>query len=154
MVRRRLASIIRRTPLLVDFALVLWQVRQAKFTMGVVGVVINDEQHILLVEHVFHPRSPWGLPGGWVDRHEDPVNTIAREMQEELSLTVDVGPIIATEVPDFPRQHINLAYLCYPRGDVGDLSSELLGYRWHTRENLPQMHDFQIRAIDRALTLV
>ena len=38
-----------------------------------VGVVVLDEiGRVLLLRHVFHPFAPWGVPGGWLHRHEDP----------------------------------------------------------------------------------
>ncbi|MBZ0287924.1 MAG: NUDIX hydrolase, partial [Anaerolineae bacterium] len=81
---RGVAMTIRRAPWLAITARALWRIRQARFSAGVVGVVFNDAGDVLLVEHVFHPYTPWGLPGGWVDHREDPARTLEREMREEL----------------------------------------------------------------------
>lgn len=150
---QRVANFVRRWPWIVNMARIIWRIRQAKFSAGVVGVVFNERGHVLLVEHVFHPYHPWGLPGGWVDRREDPSYTIQREMQEELELHVDVGPILIVSV-DNNESHIDIAYMCYARSNIGSLSHELLDFRWIPIAELPRLHNFHNRAIQRALELV
>jgi ADP-ribose pyrophosphatase YjhB (NUDIX family) len=129
----------------------LWRLRQPKFSAGVVGVVMNARREILLVEHVFHPYAPWGLPGGWIDRHEDPKETLTRELYEELELKVKMGPLLLSEIAHDFGDHIDFAYACEPLTEVGRLSSELLGCRWSPFEELPQISRFHYRAIQQAL---
>lgn len=148
---RKLATLLRRAPWLVRSARVLWQVRQAKFSAGVVGVVLDQQGAVLIVEHVFHPYTPWGLPGGWVDRGEDPAQTLKREFEEELQFEIEVGPVLLVKVD--LGNHIDMAYLCYGTGAIGQLSSELLDYRWVQPAQLPRLHSFHDRAIRRALEL-
>ena len=53
-----------------------------------VGLVVFDEQdRVLLLKHVFHPKTPWGLPGGWLGRDESPEQCALRELMEETGLT-------------------------------------------------------------------
>jgi 8-oxo-dGTP pyrophosphatase MutT (NUDIX family) len=92
------------------------------------------------------------LPGGWVDRHEDPADALRREMQEELALNVAVGPVLLVEL-DFGN-HLDLAYLCHAVGSIGQLSSELLDHGWFDVSELPRLHKFHYRAIMRALEVV
>lgn len=35
-----------------------------------------------------HGEGTWSVPGGWVDRGEDPATTITREVWEEVGLTI------------------------------------------------------------------
>jgi 8-oxo-dGTP diphosphatase len=149
---RNVALIIRRAPWLAITARAMWRLRQAKFSAGVVGVVFNDADEVLLVEHVFHPYTPWGLPGGWVDNREDPARTIERELLEELQLSVEIGPVLLVKV-DYGN-HIDLAYLCRPLSSIGNLSNELLDYRWVSLDELPRLHSFHHRAIVRAQELM
>ncbi|MCB0166468.1 MAG: NUDIX hydrolase [Anaerolineae bacterium] len=65
--------------------------------VGVMAVVFNDLGQVLLVEHVFRPQHPWGLPGGWVERGENPTASIQRELKEELNLTVEVKKLLFCE---------------------------------------------------------
>ncbi len=146
---RRLAQFLQKAPWIIGFARILWRIGQPKFTAGAVGVVFNSQNQVLLVEHVFHPYAPWGLPGGWIDRNENPSHTVVRELQEELQLTVEAKILLLAEV-DFGT-HLDFAYLCEAKGTVGQLSSELLGYAWYNLDALPKLHRFHYRSINAAL---
>lgn len=146
---RKLATALQKAPWTVSLARVIWRLGQPKFTAGVVGVVLNDAGQVLLVEHVFHPYAPWGLPGGWIDRGENPSQAVQRELREELALVVEVGPLLVSEINH--RNHLDLAYLCYATGSIGRLSRELLAYEWYDTNRLPKLHPFHSRAITQAL---
>lgn len=119
------------------------------FTAGAVGVVFNAEGKILLVEHVFHPEHPWGLPGGWIERRESPQDTLVRELQEETGLIVrDMLPVLI-ERSEY-KKHLNIAFICYTQNDVQALSAELLDYRWAAIDRLPAMSPFHKAAVEAA----
>ena len=146
---RRVAEVVQRAPWLIYPGRWLWRIRQPHFTAGVVGVVFNAQNQVLLVEHVFHPHNPWGLPGGWVERNENPYETIRRELHEELDLDVEVGPALLVRVSF--HDHLDLAYLCSMTGEIGSLSTELLDYRWFDLADMPCLHSFHYDAIQQAL---
>jgi 8-oxo-dGTP diphosphatase len=146
------AAHLRRAPWVAALAQTIWRKFQARYSLGVVGVLFNDEGKVLLVEHVFHPAIPWGLPGGWVDGKEGPQTALQRELMEELSLEVEVGPVLLTHTP-IP-QHVDLAFLCKAHGEVGVLSYELLRYQWLDPEDLPDIHSFHRQSILRALEVL
>ncbi len=148
---RRLAGFLRRYPWVVGSARGVFRLTRPKYSVGVVGVVFNDENRVLLVEHVFHPYVPWGLPGGWVERNEHPAIGVLRELREELSLNVTVGPIVAVDYSG--NAHLDLAYLCANSGPVGKLSYELLQYDWFDPDDLPHTHTFHRTAIAQARAL-
>ena len=97
---RRTATFLRRYPWVMACAYTLIHLWQPKYTLGVVGVMFNAEGQVLLVEHVFHPRKPWGLPGGWVERNEPPMEAVCREIQEELQLNTDIGSLLLIEITE------------------------------------------------------
>ena len=146
---RRTSLFLRRFPWLFTIAYAFWRLFQAKYSVGAVGVVFNEEGKVLLAEHAFHPKYPWALPGGWVDRNEDPAITVCREMLEELSLRVEVRSILLAETPY--NNHLDLAYLCRALNEVGALSYELLDYGWFGLDELPPMMDVHCRAIEKAI---
>lgn len=146
---RRLAALLQQAPWIVALGRILWRLRQPKFSAGVVGVLFNAKDEVLLVEHVFHPYIPWGLPGGWVDRGENPDQTVVREMKEELQLAIQVGPIVMAEVSF--GNHLDFAFLCFSEGIVGELSRELLDHKWFEVGNLPRLHRFHYEAIQKAV---
>lgn len=127
--RRRIADTLEHVPILHEVLIRLYRLTRVRFTMGVVGVVLNDNNEILIVEHVFHPHYRWGLPGGWVQRGENPIETLKRELLEETGLQATVNTPLLIDKGKL-HNHIDIAYLCYAQNDVNKLSSELLDYRW------------------------
>lgn len=86
--------------------------------VGVMGVVFNSDGQVLLAHHVFRPDFPWGLPGGWVERGEDPALAIQRELHEELNLKVEVRRIL----------------FCVPQGEKPTTTTPLgLGLAYYCR---------------------
>ncbi|MFK7802649.1 MAG: NUDIX hydrolase [Anaerolineae bacterium] len=57
-----------------------------KHRIGVNVVCLDTDNRILMLKHVFHPLSPWGLPGGWMDAGETPAECALRELREETGL--------------------------------------------------------------------
>jgi ADP-ribose pyrophosphatase YjhB (NUDIX family) len=146
--RQQLAAVIRRIPKLMLIPYHLYRFIQPKYSVGVVGVVLNEQREVLLVEHVFHPRKPWGLPGGWIGFNEDPSQAVIREFAEELDLTIDIEHLLLIRRTEF--NHLDFAYLCQTKGEIGTISYELLAYDWFKQENLPHLHTFHDEAIKAA----
>ena len=146
--RQHVARLVRNLPGLMQILYYVHRFIQPKYSAGVIGVVINDDGKILLVEHVFHPHFPWGLPGGWIGLNEDPQQAIKRELLEELQLNVTIQQMILCRRTQY--NHLDIAFLCEPENAIGDLSYELLTYDWHTPDNLPHLYSFHREAILKA----
>jgi len=151
-VTTKLAAFIRRYPSIIRILYLVFRRLQPRFTVGVVGIVFDEHRRVLLVEHVFHPQHPWGLPGGWIDRNEDPSIGVARELSEELQLNVKPIQIILVEKAF--NNHIDLAYLCAASNNVGQISNELLGFEWCSLDQLPNLKEFHVKAIERAVEYI
>lgn len=145
---RRFSAFLRRFPVVLRLPYRLFSRLQARYSVGVAAVVLDDSGRILLVEHSYHPRFPWGLPGGWIGEDEDPAAAVIRELKEELQLEVDVIRVI--HISKTVRNHIDLAFLCEARCPVGKLSHELLDYAWVTCDELPALKNFHRRSIEAA----
>ena len=115
MIKRQIANWLQR------FGLLRWGLRlgvhlfMPRQHVGAVGVLFNQTGQVLLVEHVFRPLFPWGLPGGWVGRGEDPAQAVEREFKEELGLDITVRTLLLCE-PQGGRSGVprglGLAYYC------------------------------------------
>ena len=132
-----------------------YRVIQPHVTVGAVGAVFDAAGRLLLVEHVFHPRFPWGLPGGWMGRREAPHDTVRREVFEETRLRVEIiKPLVIVPTPML-RNHLDVAFLCElaPGINAEDvhLSGELLDYRWVDPRDLPPLGEFHTRVVEAAL---
>jgi ADP-ribose pyrophosphatase YjhB (NUDIX family) len=110
--------------------------------VGAVGAVVNREGKVLLARHAYRTDFPWGLPGGWVERGEDPAVTVEREIAEELKLNVEVQQLlICGVVPRVKRSihppHLGLAFLCRPLGQEIKMSSEITAVDWIDPAHIP-----------------
>ncbi|HIE37563.1 MAG TPA: NUDIX hydrolase [Anaerolineae bacterium] len=135
--KRSVAYLMRRAPLLYPLLARLINLASARFTVGVTGVVFNRRGEVLLLEHVFRGRYPWGLPGGWVRRRERPQDALRRELLEEVGLAVRVGPPIWIEL-DGPPGHLETCFLCEVEGEMDHLSGEVLTACWVSPHTLPE----------------
>jgi ADP-ribose pyrophosphatase YjhB (NUDIX family) len=145
-----------------EFPPARWAVRGAarlvapRYPVGAVGVVFDADGKVLILEHAFRTDFPWGLPGGWVERGEQPRDTVKRELREELGLDVEVRDLVLCESVGRVRTsvhpvHLGLAYYCRLLSGAKTLSMEVLAFEWvdparHSRALAP----FQQMAIDRA----
>jgi 8-oxo-dGTP diphosphatase len=102
--------------------------------IGVGGVVLTtiageSGPRVLLIQRA-HPPSAgrWSLPGGRVERGERLEAAVARELEEETGLVVEVGPLIeVVELIDAAYHFVVLDYLCAQRGGslrAGDDASD------------------------------
>lgn len=69
--------------------LFLWSI-YPKYMATVAAVVLNRQGETLLFHHTYRREHPWGLPGGWLERNEEPAAAVQREIEEESGLCVRV----------------------------------------------------------------
>jgi len=71
----------------------LWLIHH-KFVVGVSGVVLDDQQRVLLLQHRFWRPGSWGLPSGYANRGEHLEDTLRREVHEETGYHIEVTDLI------------------------------------------------------------
>jgi ADP-ribose pyrophosphatase YjhB (NUDIX family) len=67
-----------------------WWFVTRPFSVGVLGLVVDEEGRILLVEQTY--RSGWYLPGGGVRRKEPLDEALRRELREEVGVEPTAPP--------------------------------------------------------------
>ena len=150
--KRIVANLLRNIPYSQNAVRAVVMLTAARFSVGVVGVVLDDEGRILLVKHVFHQRHPWGLPGGWVKHGERPQDAVEREIVEETGMRVRMEEDAPLCVDVAMRgRHIDMAFVCRARGDVVKLNSELLNYGWVLPHKVLHLSRFHSKAVESLL---
>lgn len=139
---RLLVAWARRMPRIAIAMQRFYRLVQPRFTVGAVGVLLDNQGRVLLVKHVFHPKTPWGLPGGWVNRNELPQHAVEREFYEETTLQVTaVMPLHVWSSP-FWKNHVDMGFAVTANtlpSEPLQLSNELCDYRWANQEELPPL---------------
>ncbi|MCP4358521.1 MAG: NUDIX hydrolase [Chloroflexi bacterium] len=107
-----------------------------RYRVGVGVVLFDDRDRVLLLYHVFHPQMPWGVPGGWLNRREDPPAGALRELKEETGLTAVLEKALYVEYDPHP-QHIGILYVGRVIPGHITLNNEILEARWFDLDNLP-----------------
>lgn len=123
---------------------------QQKFTVSVTGIVANDRGEVLLLDHVIRPRSPWGPPGGFVMRGEQPEAALRREIKEETDL--DLADVRLIRTRTFKR-HIEIIFTARAVGEPHASSLEIRELRWFHPDEMPEDMGLDLQfAIRNALT--
>lgn len=131
------AALLVRNPLAQKMMRLAIRLVVPRSRVGVAVVAVNDATEVFMVRHVFHPMYEWGLPGGWLNRNEAPVDGALRELREETGLTANLGPAVAVQ-HDPVTAYIGISYVATLQPGVLSLSQELFEARWFATEALPK----------------
>jgi 8-oxo-dGTP diphosphatase len=151
MLRNLLAKLWRGSPVGVR-RLGVW-LREPRFTVTAGAVVLDERGRVLLLKHVFRRGSGWGIPGGFMEKGEQPEETIRRELREEAGLEIEDVRLIAARTLKGARQVELLFFARARRGAEARASSaEVSRAEWFARDALPpELTKDQRRLIERAL---
>jgi ADP-ribose pyrophosphatase YjhB (NUDIX family) len=110
----------------------------AKFVVGVTGVVRDDEGRVLVLRHrMWSPARQWGLPSGFARKGEDFRATVVREVKEETGLDVAAGRLVMLN--SGLRTRMEVAYEARLLGGELRLDpTEILEARWCLPDDLPE----------------
>ena len=77
---------------------------QRRFTVTAGAMIFDDQDRILLLDHVFRPDSGWGIPGGFLNKGEQPEAALRRELREEIGIEVERVELLFAQTLPKTRQ--------------------------------------------------
>ena len=109
---------------------------QQRFAVTVGAAIIDDENRVLLLKHVFRPGSGWGIPGGFINKGENPEKALRRELAEEIGLNLENVRIVHARTFRTTKQ-VEILFQATPVGTPNPRSVEISELGWFRFEDLP-----------------
>lgn len=131
----------------------LWLI-EPRFNVTVSAVVTDERARVLLLDHAFRAPS-WGIPGGYLEKGEQPEDGLRRELREETGLEVEQIELAFTRAFRRPPQ-VEIIFRCHAHAD--DLNAnhsnfEIKQARWFAPDEFPpELTRTQRRIINRAMS--
>ena len=128
------------------------------FLTGIAGVVLDDDERILLVRRADDGR--WSLVSGILEPGEQPAVGLAREIQEETAVRVTVERLVSMQTLSphtYPNgdqvQYLDLTFRCrYLSGEAQVNDDESLEVAWFPLTALPDLSAREQASITNALS--
>ena len=121
-----------------------------RFTVTAGAVIFNDQKQVLLLKHRFRAGSGWGLPGGFLQRGEQPIDCLRRELREEIGLEVEDVEVFAARSFKKPKQ-VEVLFRARANARVKPLTMEVECAEWFAVDSLPEgLPRDQRRFVERA----
>lgn len=111
----------------------------------VAGILVRESDgHILVCQRSEKQALAlkWEFPGGKIEPGEGPEAALRRELQEELGIEAEIGPLLTQFVHTYRnRNQVELAFYRV-LGYSGEMKNQIFhDIRWARREDLPK-YDF------------
>jgi 8-oxo-dGTP diphosphatase len=107
-----------------------------RFAATAGAVIIDDQGRVLLLKHRFRPGSGWGMPGGYLEKGEQPQAALRRELREEAGLEVEKVELVFVRTFRKPRQ-LEIIFRCRAVGETSQLNYEIQKAAWFAPDELP-----------------
>jgi 8-oxo-dGTP pyrophosphatase MutT (NUDIX family) len=113
------------------------RVLNPSFMVGAMALIRDSEGRILVLEHTYRRKVPWGLPGGWLKHAESPEAGLTREVLEETGLQIRIDALLAADF--WATSQLDLLYRCSIVAGTYQSSDETGGHRWVLPTELPEL---------------
>jgi 8-oxo-dGTP diphosphatase len=128
----------------------MWLIN-AKFVVGTSILIQNDAGEILLFKHSYRKDKPWGFPGGYVMRGENPDQAIQRELMEESGFEIKNLKLVEV-IQSREMARMEMLFSGELEDDRGFTPSKEVGEaRFFSTDRLPELIPEHNAIIDRHL---
>ncbi|WP_371652611.1 MULTISPECIES: NUDIX domain-containing protein [unclassified Streptomyces] len=118
--------------------------RMARPRMAAGAVFFDAQSRVLLVRPSYKPM--WEIPGGYVETGESPLAACRREVEEELGIRPDIGPLLVVDWAPSPTEGDKVLYV-FDGGELSEQASasiklspdELLAAAFHPTKDVDQL---------------
>jgi ADP-ribose pyrophosphatase YjhB (NUDIX family) len=118
-----------------------------RFLVGVTGLGVDRNGNVLLARHRFGAPQ-WRFLGGFLHRKERVEDALAREINEETGLVVEVGPVLEV-VTGYRWARVELVFAFRVTGGAAALTAEVAELGWFPPDALPDVRADQRGMIER-----
>jgi mutator protein MutT len=108
----------------------------ARFTVTAGALIFDDAGKVLLLKHRFRAGSGWGLPGGFLEAGEQPLEALKRELHEEIGVEVETAEVFTARSFRKPRQ-VEILFCCRITGTAKPRNMEVERAEWFSIDSLP-----------------
>ena len=108
-----------------------------RFTVTAGAIIFNNKGEVLLLKHRFRAGSGWGLPGGFLEKGEQPIEAMRRELREEIGLEVADAEVFAARSFRKPMQD-EVLFRCSANALVKPRNMEVERAEWFAIDSLPE----------------
>ncbi len=130
----------------------VWLV-EPRFMVTVGAVVLDERGRVMLLKHEFRTGSGWGIPGGFMEAGEQPLEALRRELREEIGAELDAAELMSVRTLKRPQQ-VEIHFRCRLREAerATPQSMEIKSVGWFDADALPpELSTDQRRIIKHAL---
>ena len=127
------------------------------------GLIFRGEQALLVLRAKNPGRGKWSIPGGAIKIGETLREALLREMREETSLEVEIGPLVEAvdrivhdAEGNIQFHYIVVDYVCFAPDDEPRPSSDVSELCYVSAENWPEygLDQLALDTLQKALDLV
>ena len=126
---------------------------EPRFMVTVGAIVVDESGRVLLLQHEFRTGSGWGIPGGFMEQGEQPLEALRRELREEIGVELEAAELIHVRTLRRPQQ-VEIHFRCHLRegANAEPRSMEINRAGWFEASALPpELSRDQRRIIAQAL---
>jgi 8-oxo-dGTP diphosphatase len=126
---------------------------EPRFMVTVGAIALDARGRVLLLQHEFRTGSGWGIPGGFMEAGEQPLEALRRELREEIGVELERAELVRVRTLRRPQQ-LEIHFRCRVRdaSSASPRSMEINRVGWFDAAELPpELSRDQRRIIKDAL---